>query len=196
MYKFKMRKMGFSHVLEHYFTWKIIRKQLIYGFKKKTGQLTKAILKWIKILKVKVKFMFKVIKCRIWNFENLGFSHVYTTIFGWINEKYQLKKALLKWMKKYMSRSRSSNVEIQNAENLDFHMFWNNIWIGTWKIVIKKTSSLWNEINESVQESNSPIDEDIWIWRSRLSNVVVQNAEKNWDFHMFRKVFRKEHKRK
>ena len=37
--------------------------------------------------------------------------------------KYQLKKTLLKWMKK-MPRSRSSNVEIQNADNLDFHMFW------------------------------------------------------------------------
>ena len=25
---------------------------------------------------------------------------------------------------------RPSNVEIKNTENLDFHMFWNNIWIG------------------------------------------------------------------
>ena len=50
---------------------------------KKTKQLTKAILNWIKILKVKVKFMFKVIKCRI-NFEiskNLDF-HIYIYIYN------------------------------------------------------------------------------------------------------------------
>ena len=65
---------------------KIIRKQLIYGFKK-TQQLTKAILKWMKILKVEVKGKFKVIKLEFVNLEKLGFSHVYTTVFGWINER-------------------------------------------------------------------------------------------------------------
>ena len=39
-------------------------------------------------------------------------------------------------------------------------------------------NNLMTEIYESVQESNSPIDKDIWIWRSRSSNVEVKNAEK------------------
>ena len=37
MYKFKMQeKMGFTHVLEHYFTWKIIKNNSPMDFKNRT----------------------------------------------------------------------------------------------------------------------------------------------------------------
>ena len=72
MYKFKKKQKNTEKMR---FYTKDHKKTICQWIKKDTT-LTKAIFKWMKILKVKVMVKFKVIKCRIWKFVKTRISHV------------------------------------------------------------------------------------------------------------------------
>ena len=95
-----------------------------------------------------------------------------------------------------MSKSRSSNVEIQNAENCDFHMFRSNIWIGTRKIIIKKKHlvygmRLMNQSKKVILQLISYLNKKV-----KVTKFSSSKCGKTGISTCFGTVFRKVHKRK
>ena len=75
--------------------------------------------------------------------------------------KYQLNRAILKWIKKITVKVKVIKCRNSKRRKLGFSHVLEQYLDRFIKDHYKETSSLWNEVNESVHESNNPMDEVI-----------------------------------